>query len=216
VCGASGSQADAQLHVVHSAETFKDSDKHDLQHSVIWGRGAIDMKSLLIAMLEALMHLHRSGYAPRRTLMLSIGHDEEVGGPNGARAVAALLVKRSTRLAVVLDEGMSVLSDGLGALVRTPVAMVGTAEKARTWLLSVCLNQASKYLCLSVHRPCLESCPGLGMPAHVTSALTFCSRNAGNEVCRGVQRSKSLWIQTVAMRLCLPQTDHTLRTSWRV
>lgn len=91
------------------------------------------MKGSLVAMLEGLLHLHRLGHAPARTLLFVMGHDEEVGGPNGARAVGALLAARGVRVAVVLDEGTSVLSDGLGSLVQRPVAVVGTAEKVRLY-----------------------------------------------------------------------------------
>ena len=95
----------------------------------LWGRGAIDMKSAIIAQLEALSELHRRSVRPKRTILLAIGHDEEVGGPTGATQIAARLAAEGRRVALVWDEGMVVLSDGLGALVRSPVALIGTSEK---------------------------------------------------------------------------------------
>ena len=46
----------------------------------VWGRGALDDKSGVIAMLEAVTLLLAQGFAPERTVYLSFGHDEEVGG----------------------------------------------------------------------------------------------------------------------------------------
>ncbi len=71
-------------------------------------------------------------YVPRRTLYLAFGHDEEVGGGKGAKAIAALLQDRGVELDFVLDEGGPLLVDGLRPFVsHTAVALVGTAEKVR-------------------------------------------------------------------------------------
>ena len=71
-------------------------------------------------------------FEPERTLYLAFGHDEEVGGGHGARAVADLLRQRGVQLAFVLDEGGPLLVDGLQPFIRDKaVALVGTAEKAR-------------------------------------------------------------------------------------
>lgn len=60
---------------------------------------------------------------------MGIGHDEEIGGPNGAAALAQLMRKQNAKVSIVWDEGMVVLSDGLGNLIKQPVAMIGTSEK---------------------------------------------------------------------------------------
>jgi hypothetical protein len=96
---------------------------------MLWGRGTIDMKSAVIALLEALSELHGRGYKPMRTIFMGIGHDEEIGGPHGAAALAQHMRQRNKKLAIVWDEGMVVLSDGLGGLIKQPVALIGTAEK---------------------------------------------------------------------------------------
>jgi len=44
----------------------------------VWGRGALDLKFSLAALLEALSSLVQESWQPERTLMLAIGHDEEV------------------------------------------------------------------------------------------------------------------------------------------
>jgi carboxypeptidase PM20D1 len=71
----------------------------------IWGRGAMDIKGAAVALLEAATALLKDGFQPRRTLLIALGHDEEVGGRKGAAEIAALLAGRGTKLAMVWDEG---------------------------------------------------------------------------------------------------------------
>lgn len=94
----------------------------------IWGRGAIDNKSAVVGQLEAVEMLLNEGFRPARTVYLAFGHDEEVGGTRGARAVAALLRSRGAELEMVLDEG-GVIGDGILDGVSAPTALVGIAEK---------------------------------------------------------------------------------------
>jgi carboxypeptidase PM20D1 len=94
----------------------------------VWGRGAMDDKGSLIAILEAVESLIAGGFVPRRTVYLAFGHDEETGGGGGHLAVARLLAGRGVRLEWVLDEGL-VITDGVMPGVRAPVALVGVAEK---------------------------------------------------------------------------------------
>ena len=94
----------------------------------IWGRGAIDNKSTVLGTLEAVEMLLADGFRPTRTVYLAYGHDEEVGGTNGARAIAALLESRGVELEMVLDEG-GVIGDGVLPGITAPVALVGIAEK---------------------------------------------------------------------------------------
>ncbi|MEQ9142944.1 MAG: M20 family peptidase [Parvibaculaceae bacterium] len=94
----------------------------------IWGRGAIDTKGSLIAILEAAEHLAARGYQPRRTVHFAFGHDEEVGGLFGDTKIAEMLKERGVRLHWVADEG-GIVANGLVPGVAAPVAMVGVAEK---------------------------------------------------------------------------------------
>lgn len=94
----------------------------------VWGRGALDMKSNVIAVLESVEALLEAGYEPDRTLYLAFGHDEEIGGFQGARRIADWLVERGVRLSVVLDEGPGILQEALPGL-EVPAAVVGVAEK---------------------------------------------------------------------------------------
>lgn len=94
----------------------------------VWGRGAMDDKGSVVAILEAVEALLAEGHRPERTVLLAFGHDEERGGSGGAERIAELLDERDVRPAIVLDEGYAVL-EGLVPGVERPVAVVGVAEK---------------------------------------------------------------------------------------
>jgi carboxypeptidase PM20D1 len=94
----------------------------------VWGRGALDMKSSLVAVMQAIEDLIAGGFRPQRTLMLCLGADEEIGGDEGAARIAALLRERGIRLSATLDEGGIVLADAFPG-VPNPVALIGVAQK---------------------------------------------------------------------------------------
>jgi carboxypeptidase PM20D1 len=100
---------------------------------VIWGRGALDDKSGVLGILEAATYLLEAGHQPVRTVYLSFGHDEEIGGPEGAAAVAAYLADQGVQLAWSLDEG-SFIFDGLIDGVDSLVAAINVAEKGSVTL----------------------------------------------------------------------------------
>lgn len=93
----------------------------------VWGRGAWDDKSAVLAILEAVEAKLAAGWRPARTIYLAFGHDEEVGG-KGAQAMAALLKSRGQKLDLVLDEG-SMVVQGIVPGVEPPVALIGVGEK---------------------------------------------------------------------------------------
>ncbi len=99
-----------------------------ISEGYIWGRGALDMKFSLMGILEAVEILVREGFQPKRTVFLALGHDEEIGGLNGANRIADLLRSRSVRLEYVLDEGLAIVRDVIPG-ISGPVALIGIAEK---------------------------------------------------------------------------------------
>lgn len=99
----------------------------------VWGRGTLDNKSNLVTQLEAVEMLLASGFQPRRTVYLFYGHDEEVGGRDGAVAAVALLKQRGVRLDFVLDEGLAV-TEGVLPGVERPLALIALAEKGSVTL----------------------------------------------------------------------------------
>ncbi len=94
----------------------------------VWGRGALDDKTSVVAMLEAISTLLQKDVQPDRTVHVAFGHDEEVGGPNGARAIAERITNDGTSPAIVVDEGGAITKGALPGLKR-PLAVVGIAEK---------------------------------------------------------------------------------------
>ncbi|NOX37592.1 MAG: M20/M25/M40 family metallo-hydrolase [Calditrichaeota bacterium] len=102
----------------------------------IWGRGAIDDKAGTMITLEALEYLIGRGFRPQRSIYVAIGHDEEIGGLEGARHMARLFQEQGLEFELVLDEGGTILKDGIAGINR-PVAMVGIAEKG---YVTLCLT----------------------------------------------------------------------------
>lgn len=94
----------------------------------IWGRGSMDDKGSVFAVLEAVETLLRAGFQPRASVLLAFGHDEEVGGDHGAMQIVALLQARKFEPEFVLDEGGAIVQ-GMVPGVAAPVAAVGIAEK---------------------------------------------------------------------------------------
>ncbi len=97
---------------------------------VLWGRGTIDDKGSVVAILEAVERLLEHGHEPAQDVYLSFGHDEETHG-SGARAIAELLAERGVRPALVLDEGGAVALEAFPGVSR-PIAAVGVSEKGAT------------------------------------------------------------------------------------
>jgi carboxypeptidase PM20D1 len=94
----------------------------------IIGRGTLDDKSSLIALMESVEKLLSESFTPSRTIYLAFGHDEEVGGKNGAGKIAAYLKEKGINAAMTLDEG-GFLSESMVEGIAKPVAIVNLAEK---------------------------------------------------------------------------------------
>ncbi len=94
----------------------------------IYGRGAIDDKGSLISICQGIESLLKKGIRPRRSIYIAFGHDEEIGGNEGAAVVAEMLAQRGVKAWMVLDEG-GTLSSGIVPGIKEQVALVGTSEK---------------------------------------------------------------------------------------
>ncbi|WWD17284.1 hypothetical protein CI109_101724 [Kwoniella shandongensis] len=96
----------------------------------IWGRGSSDCKNSLLGIYGAVERLVSEGFQPERTIIISNGFDEEVGGPRGAVILARELEERygPDSIALIVDEGFTGLSEEYGSLV----ASFGMAEKGST------------------------------------------------------------------------------------
>jgi carboxypeptidase PM20D1 len=105
-----------------------------IANGFIWGRGSWDDKGNLYSMLEAAEQMGKAGFRPKRTIYFAFGHDEEVGGTRGAKAIAALLASRGVRLDFVLDEGL-LIAEGMVKGLDKPAALIGVAEKGYATLV---------------------------------------------------------------------------------
>jgi len=94
----------------------------------IWGRGTLDDKSAVIALLESVSSLIKSNAKPQRTVYLSLTHDEELGSPKGATQVTDYLLQQGIEVEWSLDEG-SFLLDGFMPGIEPAIASINVAEK---------------------------------------------------------------------------------------
>lgn len=94
----------------------------------VWGRGTLDDKASVLAQLEAAESLLAVSWQPPRDVIFAFGHDEEIGGQQGAAAMAALLAERGVMAEFVLDEGGAV-TEGIVPGIDRPVATLMTGEK---------------------------------------------------------------------------------------
>ena len=104
-----------------------------VQDGFVYGRGTLDDKSTVLGLLEAMEMLLQQNFQPSRTIYLSFGHDEEVSGHQGGKALARTLEERGIHLEMVIDEGGTIKTDGVAGLSQ-PVALIGIAEKGYTSL----------------------------------------------------------------------------------
>ncbi|UNI15452.1 Gly-Xaa carboxypeptidase [Purpureocillium takamizusanense] len=94
---------------------------------IIWGRGATDDKGYMISILESVDLLMKSGFEPKRTVILAFGCDEEISGENCGRPIADFLHRRygDEGIYLIMDEG----SMGIQKEFNQSFAMVSVAEK---------------------------------------------------------------------------------------
>ena len=93
----------------------------------VWGRGAFDCKATVFCEMQALEELLYSGAELTRDVYLAFSENEETGG-EGAPTIVEYLSDRGIRLAIVLDEGSVIVSEGIPGMDR-PYAPIGVTEK---------------------------------------------------------------------------------------
>ncbi len=101
----------------------------------VWGRGTIDMKNHLIAVMESVEALLSDGYKPERDVYLLFGDNEEVvaNSTNGAKDLMNTLKDRGIHLESVIDEGGAIIPINVpGVLNDKYLIGVGVAEKGFT------------------------------------------------------------------------------------
>ncbi len=106
----------------------------------IYGRGTLDDKQGLMGLLEAAETLLEEEFTPRRTIVLAFGHDEEIGGTQGAANIGQLMRERGWRFAWMVDEGGMVMQDN-PLLPGKAAALINIAEKAYVTLTLVATGE---------------------------------------------------------------------------
>lgn len=99
----------------------------EIRDGAVHGRGTLDDKGSLVAVLDAVETLLAEGFTPAQDVWLSFGADEEIGGTCAQVAVDGLRQHGITPW-LVLDEGGAVATGAFPG-VEAPVAVVGVAEK---------------------------------------------------------------------------------------
>jgi carboxypeptidase PM20D1 len=100
-----------------------------LDESFVWGRGTLDCKHGVMAILEGVERLRVEGFQPKRTILIALGHDEELGGIEGNRQIAEWMRSRRIRLHAIFDEGGCIFMEFPG--LDQPAALIGIAEKGQ-------------------------------------------------------------------------------------
>lgn len=93
----------------------------------LWGRGTLDTKGSLWAMLQAAEELAEAGFVPSRDIYFESACDEETDGL-GADAISKALSERGVSFFMTLDEGGMIMYDPIGG-ADAIFAMVGVGEK---------------------------------------------------------------------------------------
>lgn len=98
-----------------------------LAQDSVWGRGCLDDKGALVAILSAVESLLAEGVVPSRDVYLFFGCNEESAGTSAVEA-ADWFATRGIRLWLVLDEGGAVAHEAFPG-VSAPAAVFGVSEK---------------------------------------------------------------------------------------
>lgn len=99
----------------------------EIAEDKVWGRGALDTKGGLWAMLQAADELAAEGFVPAQDVYFESACTEEIDG-GGADHFSKLLQERGIRFRFVLDEGGMIVYDPIGGSTGV-FAMVGVGEK---------------------------------------------------------------------------------------
>ena len=112
----------------------------EIHDGEIWGRGALDMKSVGIAELEVMLQLKRKGVVLDRDIVFLGTPDEEVGGQHGAGWVKKNRPDLVDGCEFLLNEGAAIEADSSGKALYWGVDV---AEKSVLWLKVTAIGDAS-------------------------------------------------------------------------
>lgn len=101
----------------------------DIADGKVWGRGAADTKSSVMAFFEATEELLAEGYIPPTDVYLASSCTEEWAG-DGAPKIVKEIQKRGVELFLVCDEGGAIITEPISG-IHGNFAMVGVFEKGK-------------------------------------------------------------------------------------
>jgi carboxypeptidase PM20D1 len=195
-----------------------------LADGYVWGRGSLDMKGNVISALEAVEYLLKTGFEPERSVLLGFGHDEEIGGAQGAAQIAGRLLTSGIQLEALLDEGGGILQEGLQG-VKIPVAAIGLTEKGYLTLELKVEGRGGhsstppRHTTIGVLARALAKLETHPMPAHMEMALRMMSYLSSELPFFTRMVLANLWLFGPAVRKRLesnPQTNAMIRTTGAV
>ena len=98
-----------------------------IEDGVLWGRGALDTKVTVNAILSAANHLICQGWQPEMDIYFAFSGGEEIAG-KGAVNIVDYFIANGITPAIVVDEGGAVVQDVFPG-VTEPCGLIGIAEK---------------------------------------------------------------------------------------
>jgi len=100
----------------------------EIKDGFIYGRGTLDMKSILISIMEAAENLCAKGWKPKQDIWFAFGGDEERAGILGAMETVRWFEKKGQRFAWIFDEGTPIAENHIKG-INAPIALVSVEEK---------------------------------------------------------------------------------------
>lgn len=98
-----------------------------IENGVLWGRGTLDTKVTMNAILSAANYLIGQGFQPETDIYFAFSGGEEVNGL-GAPNIVQYFVDQNIVPGIVVDEGGAVV-EGVFPGVKQPCGLIGIAEK---------------------------------------------------------------------------------------
>ncbi|CAO1618277.1 unnamed protein product [Jaminaea pallidilutea] len=98
----------------------------------VWGRGSVDIKSLVVSILSSIDSLVAAKFEPKRTILVSLGYDEEAKGLYGGQYLGKKIneLYGNDSVALIVDEGNPTLpADEMSGGFGIPMAVPGVEEK---------------------------------------------------------------------------------------
>ncbi len=112
---------------VNEDQWDKDPFCGDIEDGVMWGRGTLDTKVTMNAVLSAANTLIAKNFVPENDIYFAFSGGEEVNG-KGASNIVDWFEENNINLALVVDEGGGVV-ENIFPGVKQPCGVVGIAEK---------------------------------------------------------------------------------------